>query len=109
MSKLITFNVPSVDGTVAPAEGRIAMLSVGLGNPKHRFVIHDGFKLSDWRSGRLVTCFDHVKIRRMARISHHTKTSDRQAAQIALDEVVDRLGGAKVLEIMAAAPAVNGA
>jgi hypothetical protein len=105
MSKTITFKYPTLTGPVEE-QGIIALLLVGV--EKHRFVMHAGYKLSDYRSGRLVTCYDHIKIRRMARISHHTKTSDRQAAQLALDEVIDRVGLEKFQAIVAAAEPLNG-
>jgi hypothetical protein len=104
MSKIITFKYPTHLGLVE-AEGVIALLPVGP--DKHRCVIHDGYKLSDYRSGMLICCFDHIKIRRMAQISHHVRTSDRRAAEIALAETIERVGLEKFQAIVAAAAPLN--
>lgn len=104
MSKAITFLYPTAQGP-QPCTGTTALLPVG--DKKHRCVIHDGYKLSDYRSGMLICCFDHIKIRRMARISHHVRTTDRRAAEIALAETIERVGLEKFQEIVAAAPTLN--
>lgn len=84
--------------------GQVALLNVG--GKRHKFIIHDS-TLSDYRSGYRVGSLNSIKIERMARISSYTRTTDRQAAEMLLARIVERVGLDKVQEQLAKQPTLN--
>ena len=104
MSRTISFQIALRQGGVEPRTGTVAFLP--LAGRKHKFVMHADC-LTDYRTGTRVLDFGAIKIERMARISHCTRTTDRQAAAIALGRLIDRVGLETVCETIAAHPTVN--
>lgn len=98
------FLTATKDGPKAET-GQVAFLQVD--GKRHKFFIH-GDNLSDWRSGYRVGGLSSIKVERMARISHYTRTTDRQAAQILLDRIVAKFGAEKVWSEINSKPTLNG-
>jgi hypothetical protein len=111
MTKKIDFLLASSIVGPVKATGQMALLEIGTmaGRKKHPFVIHDG-KLTDYRTGYSIhKGLNALKIERMATITHDTRTSDRRAAQIAIDKMVAYYGSEEVFKRLDALPTLNGA
>ena len=102
---MATIKIPCHKAEPREVSGKVALIPIA-GKP-HRFFIHDG-SLTDYRSGYRFGDLQSIKVERMARISHHTRTTDRQAAAILVARTVDKLGADQVLRAMAEKPTLNG-
>lgn len=91
--------------TTQYVNGRFYVLSVA--GRTLRIMIDRNGTISDVRSGYRIGSVGPVKIERMARISTYTKTTDRQAAVIVIDRIVERLGAEKFWATVDAAPVLN--
>jgi hypothetical protein len=103
MTKRTTITIPTIDG-LETREGEVAVFTVGT--RRIRVLIHDT-TLTDIRSGQRILDFTGVKVRFMARLSQYHRITDREAARIALDEMVERIGAERFLTVVDRAPAVN--
>jgi hypothetical protein len=97
--------IPRADGSTALVLGRVAILAVG--KTKVKFFIHDGM-LSHFASGFRFGNLNDIKIRAMCAFGHHHSMTDREAAIALIDSVVARRGAAEVLDVINAAPHLNG-
>lgn len=110
----IVFKIPTFEGK-GKAQRRVDIDATGqlfvlpIGGVKVRCVLQDNGALAHWATGFVITPtgVQAVKVERMARLSSYTRTSDRQAAEIALARLVERVGPARVLAAMEAQTVIN--
>ena len=72
-----------------------------------RFFVDVNGTVSDVRSGWRIGDVNAIKVERMARISTYTKTTDRQAAVIMIDRIIERVGAERFWQTVDAAPTLN--
>lgn len=86
--------------------GRFYRLKVA-GRDLRILVANDYGTVTEVRTGRCIGDIEAIKVERMARISSYTKTTDRQAAEILVERIVERLGADKFWAIIDAEKTVN--
>lgn len=106
MTSMIPAVAPGDDAT--PLEGRKMRLMVG--NERRMFFLTQSGLLSDWRSGYYV-CSIYSASYRIAwnAVAVGKKYADpaRAAAQMAVQQIVDKVGAEKVLNLMNSKPQIN--
>ena len=110
MSKTIDFKIPRSDGSIANAVGTVAVFQIG--NEKIRFVMQSngefvGVSLVHHASGNIAVRHDTITMKKI-RHTHGGKTlTDREACRLCLEDLVDRIGEARVLSGIRAAKVIN--
>ena len=115
MAKLITYKVPANDkGTIVYQEKQGYVANLMVGETKVKFVLQLGLGgfpdgLAHYASGQLFgeKSLNQKKIENRLRHGSGYRTTNRDAAQDIINEIVDRFGVVKIMELLNSAPVLN--
>ena len=116
MSKIITYTAPVKDPetgaiTMAEKRGTVALLKIGGKKVKFVLQIEEGQREADqlvhWASGYRVGSLNDMKVRAYA--GRGSSITDRRAAEMLLDSLINKHGVDRVLAVINSAPVYNGA
>lgn len=90
------------------ATGKVCRLYVG--NYQYKFLLQEsktGVCLTHWESGQIVVPENTIKAVKVRNFKSYHVMTDREAALIALNDIVQRSGDDKVRAVLDGAPKIN--
>jgi hypothetical protein len=105
MARKVLFKLADATGNaLTEVEGTVCLLT--LGDKRHRFVIH-GDSVSDYRTGYRLGSYRGKQVLRVVSNPYARRLTDRDAAQLLLNDAVARNGLDRVRAVLAKPPTLN--